>query len=92
MYCQPSLPPSLPPSCHSDLIKVQDGIGDKFSISVQLVCNFIFGYVVGFEIEWRLALFMLGCAPLLVGASFIFTKASGLGKGLLGCRCRSIHF
>ena len=88
MYCQPSLPPSR----HSDLIKVQDGIGDKFSISVQLVCNFIFGYVVGFVIEWRLALFMLGCAPLLVGASFIFTKASGHGKGLLGCRCRSIHF
>ena len=62
---------------------MQDGIGDKFSISVQLICNFIFGYLIGFVVQWRLALFLLGCAPLLIGASLIFTKAGRL-QGLLG--------
>ena len=65
--------PSLP-SC-SDLIKVQDGIGDKLGIFLQLTATFFAGFIVGFAIEPYLTLFMLACTPLLAGASFIFTKA-----------------
>ena len=53
----------------------QDGIGDKFSIFLQLTATFFAGFIVGFAIEAYLTLFMLACTPLLAGASFIFAKA-----------------
>ena len=58
----------------SDLIKVQDGIGDKLSIFFQLTSTFFAAFIIGFAIEWRLTLLMLGCTPFLAVAAFIFTK------------------
>ena len=66
--------PSLP-SC-SDLIKVQDGIGDKFSIFLQLTATFFIAFIIGFAIEPYLTLFMLGLTPILAVSAFVFTKVS----------------
>jgi ABC-type multidrug transport system fused ATPase/permease subunit len=57
-----------------DLIKVQDGIGDKLSIFFQLVATFFTAFILGFAIEWRLTLLMLGCTPFLAVSAFFFTK------------------
>ncbi|VDK45580.1 unnamed protein product [Anisakis simplex] len=54
----------------SDLERVREGVGDKLSLMIQLVCAFIAGFVVGFVYEWRMTLVMTAFAPLsaLTGA------------------------
>ena len=57
---------------------MQDGIGDKFSIFLQLTATFFAGFIIGFAIEPYLTLFMLGITPILAASAFVFTKVSGI--------------
>jgi ATP-binding cassette subfamily B (MDR/TAP) protein 1 len=61
-----------------DLVKVQEGIGDKLSIFFQLTATFFTAFIVGFALEWRLTLLMLGCTPILAISAFVFTKLLSL--------------
>ena len=60
---------------HSDLDKVQAGIGDKLSIFFQWITTFFAGLVIGFTVDYRLTLVILGITPFLVAAAFVMAKA-----------------
>lgn len=72
----PYLPLSISPSfpLPSDIQKIEEGIGDKLSIVIQLFTTFIAGFVVGFIQEWRLTLVLAGVTPLLVLAAAVVGK------------------
>ena len=65
-------------SCLSDLDKVQAGIGDKLSIFFQWITTFFAGLVIGFVVDYRLSLVILGVTPFLVVAAFIMAKVCSL--------------
>ena len=50
----------------SDIEKVHDAIGDRFSLLIQWTATFIIGFVVAFVRDWHLSLFLLIFIPLLV--------------------------
>ena len=62
----------------SDLDKVQAGIGDKLSIFFQWITSFFAGLVVGFVVDYRLTLVILGVTPFLVIAVFAMAKVCSL--------------
>ena len=50
---------------------------------IQAMVSLFMGIIIGFIYSWRLALVMLGLAPLMVGAAFMETKLqTGFSKGL----------
>uniref|UniRef100_H2ZR93 Bile salt export pump n=1 Tax=Ciona savignyi TaxID=51511 RepID=H2ZR93_CIOSA len=60
-----------------DISKIQDGISDKVSISIQMLCRAIAGLIIGFVYGWQLALVILAVSPLLIvsaGIATAFTK------------------
>ena len=59
---------------HSDVQKIEAGIGEKFSVVIQCVATFIGGFVVSFTQEWRLTLAMLAYTPLIVIVTMILGK------------------
>ena len=59
---------------HSDINKIAAGIGDKFSIFIQLLSTFVAGFVIGFAKDYRLTLFLLAFTPLLAISGAVFTK------------------
>lgn len=59
-------------SC-SDVQKIQDGISDKVSISIQMFARALAGLVIGFVYSWKLALVILAVSPLLgISAAMLF--------------------
>uniref|UniRef100_H2ZR90 Bile salt export pump n=1 Tax=Ciona savignyi TaxID=51511 RepID=H2ZR90_CIOSA len=61
-----------------DISKIQDGISDKVSISIQMLCRAIAGLIIGFVYGWQLALVILAVSPLLIvsaGVMFRVTTA-----------------
>ena len=58
----------------SDVEKIQAGIGDKLSIFFQWITTFFAGFVIGFVVQWRLTLVLLGFTPFLVFAAFLLAK------------------
>ena len=63
-------------SAHSDVNKVQEGIGDKIGNFFQWFSTFITGLTIGFVFGWKLALVIMAVSPLLVASGVIFTKVS----------------
>ena len=49
----------------SDLERVREGTGDKFSLFIQFASAFVAGFVVGFVYNWKLTLVMMSLTPLL---------------------------
>ncbi|CAN6363247.1 unnamed protein product [Urochloa humidicola] len=57
-----------------DTVLVQDAIGEKVGKFLQLVANFIGGFVIAFVKGWLLSLVMLACIPLVVFAGGAVSK------------------
>lgn len=53
----------------SDLERIREGIGSKFSIVTQYVSTFFTGIIVGLCVNWRLTLIIFCIAPFLIVAS-----------------------
>ena len=66
----------FPPSLHSDIDKIHDGIGDKIALLIQWVSTFFGGFIVGFVIDWRLTLLLLAFTPFLALGGAIMAKVS----------------
>lgn len=54
----------------SDTQKIQNALGDKVGITVQMLSTFFAGWAVGLAQGWRMSLVILSVAPLLVLAGF----------------------
>lgn len=50
---------------HSDINKIQAGIGDKIGAFIQFTTNFVAGLIVALFYGWKLALVLLSTSPLL---------------------------
>lgn len=53
----------------SDLERIREGIGSKFSMVTQYVSTFFTGIVIGLSVNWRLTLIILCVAPFLIAIS-----------------------
>ena len=60
----------------SDLERVREGIGHKFSMVIQYACTFLAGFGVGFFTSWQLTLVILSLTPLLAGTSAFTGRVS----------------
>lgn len=58
----------------SDISKIQAGIGDKVSISIQMFCRTISGVIIAFCYGWQLALVIFAVSPLLIISAIIMFK------------------
>ena len=65
---------SSPSATFSDVQKIEDGIGEKFSIVIQFVTTFFAAFVVSFTQEWRLTLVMLAYTPIIIAVTIAFGK------------------
>nr|XP_039263789.1 ATP-dependent translocase ABCB1-like isoform X2 [Styela clava] len=64
-----------------DIQKIQDGISDKVSISIQMFARALAGLVIGFIYSWKLALVILAVSPLLgISAAMLFKIATAFTK------------
>ena len=56
---------------YSDVEKIQSGIGDKVAVFLQYFSTFLTGFIVGYSINWKLALVLTTMLPLLtaIGAT-----------------------
>ncbi|XP_055511581.1 ATP-binding cassette, sub-family B (MDR/TAP), member 4 [Leucoraja erinacea] len=57
-----------------DILKINDGIGDKIGILIQSLSSFVAGFVVGFVKGWKLALVILAVSPVLGICAAIWAK------------------
>ncbi|XP_043712876.1 ABC transporter B family member 13-like [Telopea speciosissima] len=57
----------------SDVILVQDAIGDKICHSLRYVAQFVVGFVVGFTSVWQISLLTLAVVPLIAVAGGAYT-------------------
>ncbi|XP_076808163.1 ATP-dependent translocase ABCB1-like [Clavelina lepadiformis] len=57
-----------------DINKIQDGISDKVSVSIQMLCRSIAGLIIGFVYGWKLALVILAVSPLLGASATVMFK------------------
>ena len=58
---------------NSDLNKVKEGIGDKFSFCLQYTAQFLSGFAIGFWKGWKMALVMMSLTPLLAICAGFFS-------------------
>nr|XP_039267520.1 ATP-dependent translocase ABCB1-like [Styela clava] len=57
-----------------DVKKIQDGMADKVSLTVQYVCMVLAGFLIAFIYSWKLSLVALSISPfLIVSSALIFT-------------------
>ncbi|ESO91246.1 hypothetical protein LOTGIDRAFT_153678 [Lottia gigantea] len=64
-----------------DLERIREGIGDKFSLCIQFVAQFISGFAIGFTKSWKLTLVMMSLTPLLaVCAAFVGKLVASYSK------------
>ena len=61
---------------NSDLNKVKEGIGDKFSFCLQYTAQFLSGFAIGFWKGWKMALVMMSLTPLLAICAGFFSVVS----------------
>ena len=59
---------------HSDVERIQAGIGDKLSLFIDNFATFGGGFVIAFVVNWKMALIVAIMLPLIVG------EAAFLGK------------
>eukprot|EP00727_Mastigamoeba_balamuthi_P007601 m51a1_g3461 putative multidrug resistance protein 1 (1653) ;mRNA; f:696341-702590 len=50
----------------TDVIKIQDGIGEKVGVFLQSFATFVAGWIVGFTKGWKMSLVLLVMVPVLV--------------------------
>lgn len=58
----------------SDMERIREGLGSKFSMVAQYVSTFVSGLIVGLADNWRLTLVILVIAPFLIGTSGYMAK------------------
>ena len=61
---------------HSDIERVQSGIGDKVAVFLSYFSSFITGFIVAFSINWKMTLVVLTMLPLLTFVSAIISKVT----------------
>ena len=59
---------------HSDVEKIQSGIGDKVAIFLQSSTNFIASFVIAIVFSWKLALAVSVVVPILAAMATLLTK------------------
>ncbi|XP_048117280.1 ATP-binding cassette, sub-family B (MDR/TAP), member 4 isoform X1 [Alosa alosa] len=57
-----------------DILKINEGIGDKLGVLIQSLTTFIMGFVIGFVKGWKLTLVILSISPLLGIAAGLIAK------------------
>lgn len=57
-----------------DLDKMQEGIGEKMSISLYFITTFVAAIIMSFLNGWKLTLVVLSCAPIIIVAQSIAAK------------------
>lgn len=62
------------PFVASDVMKIQEGIGEKLGLFFQWLCAFFAGLVVGFVHGWQLTLVILAVSPLLALSAAFLSK------------------
>jgi ABC-type multidrug transport system fused ATPase/permease subunit len=61
---------------HSNIDKINQGIGYEFMIMTGTFFYIIFGIIASLFVNWQLTLIMLVIMPLVIGASLIFSKVN----------------
>ncbi len=61
---------------HSDVYKIQEGIGDKMGMLIQASTTFIASFIIGFTQGWKLTLVILAVSPALAISAAFFSKVS----------------
>ena len=57
----------LSPLCtYSDIEKIQAGIGDKVVLFMQGLTNFLAGFIIGYVVNWKLALVVSVMLPSIL--------------------------
>jgi hypothetical protein len=64
----------------SDLERIREGIGSKFSMLTQYGATFVTGIAVGFHANTRLTTAMIIMAPLIIGMSAIVARVTILAS------------
>ncbi|KAK4510318.1 RNA-dependent ATPase [Mucor velutinosus] len=68
----------------SDTQLIQDGISEKMGLLVQLIAQFIGGFIVAFVKGWQVAVIMLATLPLMFGTgrvmAYFITKYTVMGQ------------
>ncbi|XP_067366386.1 ATP-binding cassette, sub-family B (MDR/TAP), member 4 isoform X4 [Channa argus] len=59
---------------HSDVYKIQEGIGDKVGMLLQAFTTFITSFIIGFSKGWKLTLVILAVSPALGISAAFFSK------------------
>lgn len=59
---------------HSDVYKIQEGIGDKAGMLIQGFSTFVTSFVIGFIKGWKLTLVILAVSPALGISAALFSK------------------
>ncbi|CAM6102646.1 unnamed protein product [Calypogeia fissa] len=55
-------------SIASEPLMVQNAIGEKMGNFIHFMSTFVAGFIIGFTIEWRIAILTLAIVPLIAGA------------------------
>jgi ABC-type multidrug transport system fused ATPase/permease subunit len=58
----------------SDMERIREGLGSKFSMVAQYTSTFVAGLIVGLADNWRLTLVILLVAPILIATSGYMAK------------------
>jgi ABC-type multidrug transport system fused ATPase/permease subunit len=61
---------------YSDIGKIKDGLGDKFSFTLQYTAQFFAGFAIGFWKSWKMTLVMMSITPVLAVSAGIFSVVS----------------
>ena len=65
-----------------DTVVFQEGVGDKFGLSLTFLTQFVTGFIIAFAKGWALTLVLLGAFPFLGTAGFFVGKV--FAQGALG--------
>ncbi len=59
---------------HSDIEKIQAGIGDKIALFIQYMTTFLAGFVIAYVLSWKMALVVSVMLPLLTFTAFTIAR------------------
>ncbi|XP_060717198.1 ATP-binding cassette, sub-family B (MDR/TAP), member 4 [Tachysurus vachellii] len=57
-----------------DILKINEGIGDKLGTLLQSITTFLSGFIIGFIKGWKLTLVIISISPLLGISAAVITK------------------
>lgn len=60
----------------SDIYKIQEGLGDKVGLLIQVYTTFIASFIIGFATGWELTLVLLAVSPLLGISAAVYSKVT----------------